>query len=41
MLKSSPFQLVLVSMFLYAAYEVFYGYMLQTDQDKVFLAATI
>jgi len=26
--------LVLVSMFLYAAYEVFYGYMLQTDQDK-------
>lgn len=29
------FQLVLISMFLYASYEVFYGYLLQTDQDKV------
>lgn len=26
--------LVLISMFMYASYEVFYGYLLQTDQDK-------
>ena len=30
-------QLVLISMFMYASYEVFYGYLLQTDQDKVCL----
>ena len=26
---------MLISMFMYASYEVFYGYLLQTDQDKV------